>query len=94
MHQPADVVLIVADAELLLDGRWQAPGRPAIVRETVRRRAFEIHLADAIHLVGGETAGTPSGSPRRIPSKPLWTMDRCQRDAVVRLTPYLRATCD
>jgi len=51
MHQPADVVLIVVDPELALDGRSQASGRPAVARKTVRGGTREIHLADTIHLI-------------------------------------------
>ncbi len=63
MHQTPDMVLIVADTELLIDGRSQASCSPTVGRKSMRSRTREIHSTDGIHLIAGETAGASGGTP-------------------------------
>ena len=65
LEQPADVVLVVADAELLLDDLGDAGTGPDLAAEAVRLRAVPEELRDQTLLSGrelGRASGTGAGA--------------------------------
>ena len=58
LEQPADVVLVVADAELLLDDRGDAGAGPDLAPEAVGLRAVPEELRDQALLIGSEPGDT------------------------------------
>ena len=58
MHDAADVVGIVADAEARIDGVGEAHGGPAVGFESGGARTRLVDLGDALQLVRREAAGT------------------------------------
>ncbi len=61
MHQAADVILVVTDAEFSLDGYGQPSGCPAVGGESVRHGAFGVHGANGIDLIGCQPARPAGG---------------------------------
>jgi hypothetical protein len=61
MHEPAHMILVVANTESSLDGHSQSSGCPAISGESVRHRTFGVHGPDGVDLIGSKPA-RPSGS--------------------------------
>lgn len=62
MHQTADVIAVVADAESPVNGVSKLACGPAVARETVCNGTIAIHAANAIDLVCRETAGASGGA--------------------------------
>ena len=63
MHHPADVILVIVNAEALFDRPRQPAGSPAIYWKSVQERAVAVNFDDLVQLFGRETARTATGPP-------------------------------
>lgn len=57
VHQTADMILVIADVEALLDGFREARGGPAVIREAKNDSTTRMNSNDLGFLVLGEPAG-------------------------------------